>query len=129
MAASSSAPVEIKVLIAEVPGLLAAVVRKVVSEEPDMQVVDASGAGDPLALASRGLVDVIVTASTGSGLAPSFREILFGPVPVPVLAISVDGKRIDIYGRSVTNGGGIEGLARSIREAVTRARPRTGGTS
>lgn len=127
MAARPDSAEPIKVLIAGVPNLLAAVVRKAVNEEPDMEVVAELGSAEPLAPESRGLVDVVVTASTTTDLAPRFRELLFGPLPVPVVAISVDGKRIDVYGRSVTQGGGIEGLACSIREAVTRSRPRVGG--
>jgi hypothetical protein len=127
MAARSHPAIAIKVLIAGVPALLAAVVRNVVSEEPDMEVVGELGTGDPLALAMQGLVDVVVTASATADLAPPFRELLFGPTPVPVVVISVDGKRIDVYGRSVSKGGGIEGLARSIREAVTKSGQRVGG--
>jgi hypothetical protein len=72
---------------------------------------------------------VVVTASATTDLAPQFRELLFGPLSVPGVAISVDGKRIDVYDRSVTHGGGIEGLGCSIREAVTRPRPRVGGVA
>jgi hypothetical protein len=121
----SAAP--IKVLIAGVPNLLAAVVRTAVNEEPDMEVVADLGATAPLALDSRGRVDVVVTASATTDLAPEFRALLFGPRSVPVVAIGVDGKRIDVYGRSVIQGGGIEGLACSFREAVTRSRLRVGG--
>jgi hypothetical protein len=127
MAASPDSAEPIKVLIAGVPNLLAAVVRKAVNEEPDMEVVAELGPAELLALESRGRVDVVVTASATTDLAPQFRELLFGPLSVPVVAISVDGKRVDVYGRSVTRGGGIEGLASSIRDAVTRSRPRVGG--
>ena len=114
----------IKVVIAGVPNLLAAVVRKAVNEEPDMEVLAELGATEPLALESRGLVDVVVTASATSDLPSQYRELFFGPMPVPVVAVSVDGKRITVYSRLVTRGGGIEGLTCSIREAVTRSRPR-----
>jgi len=106
----------IKVLIAEVPGLLASVVRNTVNEERDMTVVEQVGSAD-----------VVVTASPTSELGPRYQALLFGPAALPIVTISLDGKRIDVYGRSTTHGGGIEGLTGLIREAVAGARPRIGG--
>ena len=106
----------IKVVIAEVPGLLASVVRHTVNEERDMTVVEqVDGA------------DVVVTASPTTELGARFQALLFGPSPLPIVTLSLDGKRIDVYGRSITHGGGIEGLTGLIREAVAGARPRIGG--
>jgi hypothetical protein len=127
MAARHDTAESIKVLIAGVPNLLAAVVRKAVNEEPDMEVMAELSSTEGLAPESLGLVDVVVTSSATGDLPPQFRELLLGPLSVPVVAVSVDGKRIDVYSRSVTRGGGIERLALSIREAVTRSRPRVGG--
>jgi hypothetical protein len=117
----------IKVVIAGMPNLLAAVVRKAVNEESDMAVLAELGATELLTPESRALVDVVVTASATSDLPSRYQEMLFGPMPVPVVAVSVDGKRINVYSRQVTRGGGIEGLTRSIRDAVSRSRPRVGG--
>ena len=47
--------------------------------------------------------------------------------PLPIVTISLDGARIDVYGRSIARGVGIEGLTRLIREAVAGAQPRMGG--
>lgn len=113
---SLDGPDAIKVVIAEVPGLLASVVRHTVNEERDMTVVEQVGSAD-----------VVVTASPSSELGPRFQALLFGPTPLPIVTISLDGKRIDVYGRSTTHGGGIEGLTGLIREAVAGARPRPGG--
>ncbi len=117
----------IKVVIAGMPNLLAAVVRKAVNEESDMAVLAELGVTELLTPESRALVDVVVTASATSDLPSRYQEMLFGPMPVPVVAVSVDGKRINVYSRQVTRGGGIEGLTRSIRDAVSRSRPRVGG--
>ena len=92
-----------------------------------MAVLAELGATEMLTRESRALVDVVVTASAMSDLPSRYRELLFGPMPVPVVAVSVDGKRINVYSRQVTRGGGIEGLTRSIRDAVTRSRPQVGG--
>jgi hypothetical protein len=127
MAVHPDSAKHIKVVIAGMPNLLAAVVRKAVNEESDMAVLAELGATELLTPESRELVDVVVTASATSDLPSQYRELLFGPMPVPVVAVSVDGKRINVYSRQVTRGGGIEGLTRSIRDAVTRSRPQVGG--
>jgi hypothetical protein len=120
-------PDAIKVLIAEVPGLLALVVRHTVDGERDMRVVEQIGSARELGQALHRPVDVVVTSSATSELRPEFQALLFGPTPLPIVTISQDGERIDVYGHSVTRGGGIEGLTELIRDAVAAARPRVGG--
>ena len=117
----------IKVLIAEVPALLAAVVRQTVDNESDMTVVEQVGSPEELREALHRPIDVVVTSSPTSELGPQFQALLFGPAPLPIVTISLDGARIDVYGRSITRGVGIEGLTRLIREAVAGAQPRMGG--
>ena len=117
----------IRVLIAEVPALLASVVQHTLNGESDMTVVEQVGSAGELLEALRRPVDVVVTASPTSELRPQFQALLFGDTPLPIVTISLDGKRIDVYGRSITRGGGIEGLTGLIREAVAAARPRIGG--
>ncbi|MBM6584218.1 hypothetical protein ILT44_28900 [Microvirga sp. BT689] len=118
---------EIKVLIAEVPALLAAVVRQAVDEESDMTVVEQVGSPEELQEALHRPIDIVVTSSTATELAPPYQALLFRSVPLPIVAISLDGARIDIYGRASMRGVGIDGLARLIREAVVGARPRMEG--
>jgi hypothetical protein len=122
-----TAPTAIKVLLAGMPGLLASVVCHTVNEERDMAVVGQIGSGEDLAGALRQPVDVVVTAAPTPDLPPELQALLFGPAPLPIVTISLDGERVDVYGRSITHGGGIHGLATLIRDAVTGARPRTGG--
>jgi DNA-binding NarL/FixJ family response regulator len=117
----------IKVLIAEVPALLAAVIQSAVNEEPDMEVVKQVGSGRELANALHQPIDVVITASTTTELPPQFHSLLFGSSPVPIVTISLDGRRIDVYGRSINRGRGIEGLARLIREAVAGTQHGVGG--
>lgn len=117
----------IKVALAEVPQLLAAVVRKAVEAEQDMAIVAEVDSSNGLAAALAGRVDVIITATAGEELAPPFHAALFGHRAIPVVAIDIDGTSIDVYGHSVTRGYGLEGLIELIREAVAGSRPRFGG--
>jgi DNA-binding NarL/FixJ family response regulator len=117
----------IKILIAEMPALLAAVVRQAVDEEPDMTVVEQVGSSEELQRALHRPIDVVITSSTTTELGPRFQALLFGSDPLPIVAISLDGARVDVYGRAITHGVGVERLAGLIREAVAGARPRMEG--
>jgi DNA-binding NarL/FixJ family response regulator len=120
-------PDEIRILIAEVPALLAAVVRQAVDEESDMTVVEQVGSPEELHEALHRPIDIVITSLTATELGPQFQALLFGSDPLPIVAISLDGTRIDVYGRATTRGVGIDGLARLIREAVAGAQPRMEG--
>jgi hypothetical protein len=124
---SSYRPDAIQVLIAEVPALLAEVVSETVNQEDDMRVVRRIVSARDLPAALREPVDVVITASATTDLGDPFQALLFGPTPTPIVTISLDGTRIDVYGRTTTRGRGLEGLTGLIREAVAGTRPRIGG--
>lgn len=116
----------IKVVIADMPRLLAAVVRKAVEVEKDMVIVAQVETPDSLADAVAKPVDIIVTAATGDHLAPHYHAALFGQRGIPVVAISADGNSIDVYGHWVAHGYGLAGLIALIREAVAGSQLRFG---
>ena len=116
----------IRVVMANMPRLLADMVRSTVEGERNMTIVEEIASPEWLADAITGRADVIITATSGESLAPPFRAVLFGPWAIPVVAISVDGSTIDVYGRSVRRGYGLQDLIGLIREAVASSRPRVG---
>ena len=118
--------VTIKVLIAAMPGLLASVIRETLDAEPDMEVVGQVSSIDQFAGGFDHRVDVVVTTSTATGIPSELRPLLFAATPLPLVAVSMDGSRIDVYGRSVVHGQGLDGLTALIRDAVAVARPRMG---
>ena len=111
-------PGVIKVLIADVPALLAAVVRRTVDEQTDMKVVAQVRSSQEFHEAIRQPVDVVVTSSLRAELKPHLQALLFGATPLPIVNLSRDGSSIDVYGRWTTGGAGIGGLTRLIREAA-----------
>jgi hypothetical protein len=111
-------PSVIKVLIAEVPALLAAVVRRTVDEQTDMKVIAQVGSSKEFHEAIHQPVDVVITASPRTELKPHLQALLFGATPLPIVNLSLDGSSIDVYGRWTTRGAGIGGLTRLIREAA-----------
>ena len=117
----------IRIVLAELSGLLGAVVRSTLEGERDMVVVADVDSADGMAEALRCHADVIVTSSASSNLSAPFRAFLFSANPVPVAVVRADGSRIDVYGHSITYGGGLDSLTGLIREAVEVARPRIGG--
>ena len=119
--------VSIKVLIVGMPGLLASVVRETLDAEPDMEVVGQVASIDEFSGVPRQPIDVVVTTSTATGVSAGLTSLLFGSTPLPLVAISADGSRIDVFGRSVRHGQGLDGLTGLIRDAVAVARPRIGG--
>jgi hypothetical protein len=109
---------EIRVAIAQMPPLLAAVVRTTVEMEQDMTIVAEVNSSDALARAVAQQVDVIVTAATSGELAPDFRDYFLGPEAIPIVAIALDGASSDLYRRSIARGHGVGGLSRLIRAAA-----------
>jgi hypothetical protein len=124
--AGNSEADEIRAVMANMPCLLADMVRSTVEGERSMTIVAEIASPEALPGAIIGRVDVIITAISGESLAPPFHAALFGPRAIPVVAISVDGSTIDVYGRSVRRGYGLQGLIGLIREAVADSRPRVG---
>jgi DNA-binding NarL/FixJ family response regulator len=116
----------IRVVIADVPRLLTAIVRKAVEAEEDIMIVAELQSADALGDVATDAIDAIVTATKGGELAAPFRAALFGPQAIPIVAIHVDGGGIDVYGRSRTRGYGLDDLVVLLREAVAGSRPRFG---
>lgn len=111
----------IKVVIAEMPRLLAAVVRTAVEAERDMTIVAQVETQDALPAALAKPVDVLITSARIDEASQPYRAALFGPQAIPVIAVSADGTSIDVYGHWTARGCGLSGLVTLIRRAVTRS--------
>src|SRR5687767_7924647 len=116
----------IRIVIADVPRLLAAIVRRAVETETDIVIVAEAQSADALGEVVTSPVDAIITATSDGELAAPFREALFGPRATPVVAIHVDGMTVDVYGRTHTSGYGLRDLVALIREAVAASQPHYG---
>jgi hypothetical protein len=111
----------INVLIVDLPGWLTVGVKKAIEAQADMMIVaqlDGWRAfGDTLGSS----VDVIVTGASGSEHTRANQHAVFGNQTIPVLAISAEDDRIDVYSCRTTHGYGLRGLIGLIREAVADA--------
>jgi DNA-binding NarL/FixJ family response regulator len=97
------APSAIRIVLAEMPGLMGVVVRDAIKGEPDMRIVgEITGGADAVESVSNGECDVMVAAlSEGSRVPRAYQQLLFADVPVPFIALDPDGRRFQAYARSV----------------------------
>jgi hypothetical protein len=117
----------IRVVIAGVPGLLASIVHDTLTAEEDIVVVAQVAAANDLAAILAQPVDVVVTTASIGRMPPAMRGVLFGDTPVPVVAISADGRRMDVFSHAMVHDRGLRGLTDLVREAVAEARSGIGG--
>lgn len=117
----------IRVVIAGVPGLLASIVHDTLTADEGIVVVAQVASADDLAATLAQPVDVIVTTASVARMAPAMRGVLFGDTPVPVVAISADGRRMDVFSHAMVHDRGLRDLTDLVREAVAEARSGIGG--
>jgi hypothetical protein len=117
------APV-IRIVLAEVPGLIADLVKEVVLAQADMRIVAEVPTANALERAAKsGGIDVVVTATASEHLPMSYQHLVFSASRIPVLAISGDGRRVDVYDRQIVREVSPQQLVEMIRNvAEGRAR-------
>jgi chemotaxis response regulator CheB len=98
-----NAPPAIRIILAEMPGLMGVVVRDAIKGQPDMTIVGEVTEGADLSESvSNGDCDVMVAAlSETSRVPPAYQQLLFADVPIPFIALDPDGRRFQAYARSV----------------------------
>lgn len=115
MAYNAAAARPIRVLVDGTDWLTDAV-KKTLKDQPDMQLVD-DGA-TPTTVSRRTRVDVVVTSLQDASVQWKHRAQFFTSSGVPVLAISEDRSRVEVYDRWVIREIGFEKLAAAIREVA-----------
>jgi hypothetical protein len=92
-------------------------VRKSLGRQPDMRLVAPSEHTYTLVGSSRS-VDVVVTSLSDNTVQQRYRAMFFERSGVPVVAISEDRKRIEVYDRWVMRHVDFPQLAATIREVA-----------
>jgi hypothetical protein len=107
----------IRIILAEMPGLMGGVVRDAIKGQPDMGIVaEITENADVTDSVSNGQCDVVVaTLSAGSGVPRAYQALLFSDIPVPFIALDPDGRRFQAYGRSVRRQFAVSELLAVIR--------------
>ena len=107
----------IRIILAEMPGLMGGVVRDAIKDQPDMGIVaEITQNADVTDSVANGQCDVVVaTLSAGSGVPRAYQALLFSDTPVPFIALDPDGRRFQAYGRSVRRQFAVSELLAVIR--------------
>jgi hypothetical protein len=107
----------IRIILAEMPGLMGGVVRDAIKGQPDMGIVaEITQNAEVADSVSNGQCDVVVaTLSAGSGVPAPYQTLLFSDTPVPFIALDPDGRRFQAYGRSVRRQFAVSELLAVIR--------------
>jgi hypothetical protein len=98
-----NAPPPIRIVLAEMPGIMGGVVRDAIEGQPDMGIVgEITQHADVTDSVSNGQCDVVVARlASGSRVPPAYQALLFGEKPVPFIVLDPDGRRFQAYARSV----------------------------
>jgi hypothetical protein len=92
----------IRIILAEMPGLMGGVVRDAIKGQPDMGIVaEITENADVTDSVSNGQCDLVVATLAGSGVPTSYQALLFGDTPVPFIVLDPDGRRFQAFARSV----------------------------
>ena len=119
-----SDPRPIRILLAELPGLLAGVVRSAVEAQVDMQIVaEMRGVVGAAGVAGAASIDVVVTTLSGSQVPAAYQRVLFDHQHIPLVALSADGERVEVFARRVVRQVALHELVAVIRDV---ARPGEG---
>jgi DNA-binding NarL/FixJ family response regulator len=109
----------IRILLVGAPGLLGAVVRAVIQTQADMAIVAEPDRPEELiAAAAAREFDVVVTPALGLPENTVLQRLLFGSAGVPIVAVSPDGRDLQLYARGLVREVGPDRLAAAIREAA-----------
>jgi DNA-binding NarL/FixJ family response regulator len=80
------------------PLILRDIVKTIVTDQPDMEIVGELGEDDDLSnAATRTRADFVITSLAGTGLHPSSARLLEARSRVKVIAIAGDGRQAFIY--------------------------------
>ena len=100
---------------------LAEAVEKTLDGLPDMELIGPTPR--KLTLVGRHeRADVIVTSLTSAALRQKYRTMFFGQDGVPIVAISEDRQRVEVYDRWLIRQVDFPHLAAAIREVAHRER-------
>jgi DNA-binding NarL/FixJ family response regulator len=88
----------IRVLIADLPKMLADIVTSLLDAQPDIEIVTGPVAGEPLpALVRNARPDLVIMGLSGTELTPTGRQLFDADPRIRVLGITGNGRRAFVY--------------------------------
>ncbi len=115
----------IRVLLADIHGLLAGVVREAIMTQSDIAIVGEVHEAERLSAAlANDDIDVVLMSFSGMHVPFECQALLFRFPQVALVAIKADGRRAEVYTRKVVREISSDQLVEVIREAAKdRERP------
>ena len=116
---------EIRILLAEISGLMAEFVRAAIAKHSDMSIVAEVAAADELDRALETVrTDVVVTALSSPEVPATYRDLVFQIPSIAVVAIGADRRRVEVYSGTVIREVALEQLVGVIRDLVAHRQRR-----
>jgi hypothetical protein len=124
--ARTALPGDVRIVLAGVPGLTAALIREFAATQPGVAIVGEWRQSEELSLSgNQEKIDVIVTARSSTGIPPACQRALFDARGLPVIAVSSDGS-LETYERRAVREAAMDDLFVEIRRvAAHSAEPRS----
>src|SRR5262245_16128582 len=121
---------EIRILLAEISGLMAEFVRAAIAKHSDMSIVAEVPVADDLDRAlETARTDVVVTALSSPEVPATYRGLVFQIPSIAVVAISADRRRVEVYSGTVIREVTLEQLVGVIRDLVADRQRRLAPTA
>ncbi|HEY4304626.1 MAG TPA: hypothetical protein VGM82_09175 [Gemmatimonadaceae bacterium] len=116
---------EVRIVLAGVPGLTAALIREYAATQPGIVIVGEWRQSEELPLSgNQEKIDVVVTARGANGIPNACQRALFGPQALPVIAVGSDG-RLETFERHAVGEAAMDDLFVEIRRVtIDRTEPR-----
>ena len=109
----------IRVLLAELPPLLAELVGRAVAQQPDMELIGAWGRQEALTMVAEWSPDVVIVPAEASGIAEAYHIAMRRHPNLKVLG--VDGRQADLYeSRLLAANAGMDAMVAAIRAVTGR---------
>lgn len=112
-------PAVIKIVMSEVTGLLATLVRDPIMSEPDMKIIkEIVRVEDADLRMEAAAADVIVTSLQSTHVPTIYQELLFNSPHLALVVISADRNRVATYKQKIIQEFGREQLVELIRDVA-----------
>lgn len=123
MARTALSP-DVRIVLAGVPGLTAALIREYAATQPGIVIVGEWRQSEEVRLSDgREKIDVVVTARGANGIPDACQRALFGPDGLPVIAVGSDGQ-LESFERRAVRDAAMDDLFVEIRRvAADHAEP------
>lgn len=109
----------IRVVLAEMPSMVAGIVRGALLEAGIDVVGEFSDEREPASALDRWAADVVIVPTESSGVAQAYHDLLRARPRVKILALTTTAQRADLYELRLLGGNvGLQGVVAAVRSVI-----------